>query len=70
MLRMDIRINIKLRATCSSSIRKYSKTYSAQKYRKNITPATFPNENLINATLSEVLGQILKDQALLDCLIN
>jgi len=41
-----------------------------KKKRKNITPVSFPNENLINAVISEILGQILTDQDLIVCLIN
>jgi len=65
---MDIRVKSKLRATCINKDKKYSNTYSASKNRKGITPATFPNENLLNANLSEILGQLFTDQALLSCL--
>ena len=68
MPKMDISVKAKLRATCINNGEKYSKTYSAQKYRKSINPATFPNEKLLNAVISEVLGQMFTDQVLLTCL--
>ena len=68
--RMDVRINSKIQATCKNNGKQYSKTFSAQKNRKGITPATFPNENLLNAALSEILGRMFTDQALIACLIS
>ena len=66
--RMDVRVNSKIQATCKNNGKQYSKTFSAQKNRKGITPTTFPNENLLNAALSEILRQILTNEALLVCL--
>ena len=66
--RMDVRVNSKIKATCKNNGKQYSKTFSAQKNRKGITPTTFPNENLLNAALSEILRQILTNEALLVCL--
>ena len=63
--RMDVRVNSKIQATCKNNGKQYSKTFSAQKNRKGITPTTFPNENLLNAALSEILRLILTDEALL-----
>ena len=68
--RMDVRVNSKIQATCKNNGKQYSKTFSAQKNRKGITPATFPNENLLNAALSETLGRMFTDQALIACLIS
>ena len=68
--RMDVRVKAKMQATCKNNDKNVFKTFSAQKSRKGITPATFPNENLLNATLSGILRQILTDEALLTCLIN
>ena len=67
---MDVRVNSKIQATCKNNGKQYSKTFSAQKNRKGITPATFPNENLLNAALSETLGRMFTDQALIACLIS
>ena len=68
--RMDVRVNSKIQATCKNNGKQYSKTFSAQKNRKDITPATFPNENLLNAALSEMLGRMFTNQALIACLIS
>ena len=67
---MDVRVRAKLKATCTNGDETYSNTYSSKNNRRNITPATFPNENLLNATLSKILGRMLTDQALLNCLAN
>jgi len=66
--RMDVWVKAKLRATCNNKGKKYSNIYSSKKNRRGITPATFPNENLLNANLSEILGQLFTDPALLACL--
>jgi uncharacterized lipoprotein YajG len=68
--RMNVRVKTSLRATCHNNGRKYSKLYSARKSRIGITPATFPNENLLNASLSELLGEMFRDKALLSCLVG
>jgi uncharacterized lipoprotein YajG len=67
---MDVRVKTNLRATCNNNGQKYSNLYSAKKSRIGITPATFPNENLLNASLSELLGKMFRDKALLSCLIE
>lgn len=67
--RMNIRVQARLRAICSNNGKKYSKTYSSKKNRIGITPAAFPNENLLNANLSELLRKIFTDENLLSCLI-
>ena len=67
---MNVRVKTNLRATCDNNGRKYSNIYTAKKSRTGITPATFPNENLLNATLSEILGEMFTDQALLTCLVK
>ncbi len=66
--RMDVKVQAKLRASCNNNGKKYSNTYSGQKKRDGITPATFPNENLLNANLSEILAKVFTDDALLSCL--
>ncbi len=68
ILKMDIRVKTSLHASCYNKGKQYSKTFTSRKSRKGITPATFPNENLLNASLSELLGNMFKDQALLSCL--
>ena len=68
--RMNVRVKTNLRATCNNNGRKYSNLYSAKKNRIGITPATFPNEKLLNASLSELLEILFSDQALLSCLVE
>ena len=68
--RMNVRVKTSLRATCKNNGRKYSNLYFAKKSRIGITPATFPNENLLNASLSELLGEMFRDKALLSCLVE
>jgi uncharacterized lipoprotein YajG len=68
--RMDVRVKTNIRATCNNNGQKYSNLYSAKKFRIGITLSTFPNENLLNASLSETLGKMFRDQALLSCLIE
>jgi uncharacterized lipoprotein YajG len=67
--RMNVRVKTNLRATCNNNEKKYSNLYTSKKSRIGITPATFPNENLLNASLSELLGKMFRDKALLSCLI-
>jgi hypothetical protein len=40
------------------------------KSRIGIPHATFPNENLLNATLSEISGEMFRDKTLLFCLVE
>jgi uncharacterized lipoprotein YajG len=68
--RMDVRVKTNLRATCNNNGQKYTNIYSAKKSRTGITLSTFPNENLLNASLSELLGKMFRDKALLYCLIE
>ena len=68
--RMNVKVKTNLRATCINKGRKYSNLYSAKKNRIGITPANFPNEKLLNASLSELLGKMFRDNALLSCLIE
>jgi uncharacterized lipoprotein YajG len=66
--RMNVRVKTNLRATCNNNGRKYSHLYSTKINRIGIPPTTFPNENLLNDCLSELLGEMFSDQALLSCL--
>jgi uncharacterized lipoprotein YajG len=68
--RMDVRVKTNLRATCNNNGQKYSNLYFTKISRFGITPSTFPNENLLNASLSQLLGKMFRDNALLSCLIE
>ena len=67
---MNVRIKANLRATCNNIDQKYSSLHSAKKNSIGITPATFPNENMLNASLSELLGKLFTNQAILFCLVE
>ena len=67
---MDVNVQAKLRAACLNNRQKYSNIYFSKKNRIAITPTTFPNENLINANLSELLRKVFTDTQLLTCLSN
>ena len=65
---IDVRVQAAFRAYCINEVNSYSKTYSYEK-KLNSTPAsTFPNENLINGTLSETLKKMFEDENLIACL--
>ena len=65
---LGVKVQAVLRATCKNEGRRYQNIYKANRSKKNIAPATFPNEKLVNATLSESLRLMFNDGALLDCL--
>ena len=65
---LNIRVQAALQAHCNDGEKGYSRTYSYEK-KLNLAPAsTFPNENLINDTLSETLKNMFEDEKLLSCL--
>ncbi len=65
---LGVKVQAILRATCKNEGRSYHNVYKANKSKNDISPATFPNERLVNATLSESLRMMFHDVALLDCL--
>jgi uncharacterized lipoprotein YajG len=68
--RMDLRVKTEIKATCQNSGESLSKSYTSRKKRTDINPATFPNEKLLNASLSEVMGDIFSDPSLIACLTH
>ena len=66
--KMNIRVKTDLKAICQNQNKRISKGFTSKKMRSDITPATFPNEKLLNACLSEVLGKIFTDAEILACL--
>ncbi len=66
--RMGIKIDAVLRAHCNNKGRTYKGTYRERLTRKPITPASFPNETLVNASLSGTLKKMFLDDRLLKCL--
>ena len=65
---LGVKVQAILRATCKNEGRSYHNVYKANKSKNDISPATFPNERLVNATLSESLRMMFHDVTLLDCL--
>ena len=65
---LNIRVQATLRAHCIDSEANYSKTYSHEKQLTSAPASTFPNENLINNTLSETLKKMFGDRKLISCL--
>jgi uncharacterized lipoprotein YajG len=66
--RMNIKVKAEIRATCQNKGKIFKKNFTSKKSRSDITPATFPNEKLINANLSEIMGKIFSDPSLISCL--
>jgi uncharacterized lipoprotein YajG len=67
---MNLKIKTDVRATCKNKENNFSKNYTSRKKRSGIPPATFPNEKLLNASLSEIMGKIFSDPALISCLTH
>ena len=68
--RMNVQIKADVKATCQNQEKRLSKIFTAKKKRFGITPATFPNEKLLNASLSEIMGKIFSDPSLIACLVQ
>ena len=65
---LKVRVQAALRARCTNTGENYSRTYSYQKHLNSVPASTFPNENLINDTLSETLKKMFEDEKLISCL--
>ena len=65
---LNIRVQTALRGRCINRGKSYFKTYSYEKQLNSAPVSTFPNENLINETLSETLKKMFKDKKLISCL--
>jgi uncharacterized lipoprotein YajG len=68
--RMSIKVKADIKATCQNKGKNLSKIFTSRKTRSDIAPATFPNEKLLNASLSEIIGEIFSDPSLLACLTH
>ena len=66
--RLGIKVDAVLRAHCNNRERTYKETYKERLTRKPISPASFPNETLVNASLSGTLKKMFLDDRLLKCL--
>ena len=65
---LNIRVQTALRGRCINRGKSYFKTYSYEKQLNSAPVSTFPNENLINDTLSETLKKMFEDEKLVSCL--
>lgn len=64
----NIQVRADIKATCQNKGKKFSKTFTSKKKRADISPATFPNEKILNNALSEIMGEIFSDSPLIACL--
>ena len=67
---MNVQVKADVRATCQNQEKRLSKIFTSKKKRFDITPATFPNEKLLNASLSEIMGKIFSNPSLIACLVQ
>ena len=66
----NVRVQAALRGHCVNRRKSYAKTYSYEKQFNSAPASTFPNENLINDTLSETLKKMFEDENLIFCLVQ
>ena len=66
--KINIRVKVVLRATCMNQRKRFSKSFTSRKSRNGISSASFPNESLLNDTISETMGTIFRDSSLITCL--
>ncbi|MFQ5450547.1 MAG: YajG family lipoprotein [Nitrospinaceae bacterium] len=69
---MGVKVHVQFRATCenknSTPPSVYKKSFSGNRNRDPIPPTSFPNEKMVNDTISGVLGKLFADRKLLHCL--
>jgi len=65
---LNVRVQAALRAHCTNRRKSYSKTYNYEKQLNSAPASTFPNEKLINSTLSATLKKMFEDKKLIFCL--
>ena len=68
--RMNVQVKADVRATCQNQEKRLSKIFTSKKKRFDITPTTFPNEKLLNTSLSEIMGKIFSNPSLIACLVQ
>jgi hypothetical protein len=68
--RRGVKVDATLRAHCDNKGQTYGKVYREQLTRNPINPASFPNETLVNASLSGTLKKMFLDDQLLKCLAH
>lgn len=65
---LDIHVKAGVKASCTNKEIEFHKKFIAKKKRSGITPASFPNENLLNACLSEIMGKLFTHPSIIACL--
>ncbi len=65
---MNIQIKADAKATCQNQGKELSRVFTTRISRSNITPTSCPNEMLLNDCLSELMGKVFNDPALIACL--
>lgn len=68
--RRGVKVDATLRAHCNNKGQTYKKVYRERLSRNPINPASFPNEILVNASLSGTLNKMFLDNRLLKCLAH
>jgi len=66
---LGVKVDAILRAHCANKGQTYRKTYRERLTRNPIAPTSFPNETLVNASLSGALKKMFSDDQLLKCLV-
>lgn len=66
--KINIQVKADIKATCNNKGKRVSKNFSSRKNRSGISPASFPNESLLNDNLSEIMGEIFTDPSVISCL--
>jgi len=64
---LNIQVKADIKVTCSNK-NKVSRKFSSRKNRSGLSPASFPNESLINNNLSEIMGKVFIDPSIIACL--
>ena len=66
--KINIQVKADIKVICKNQGKRTSKNFSSKKNRSGISPASFPNENLLNNNLSEIMGEIFNDPSIISCL--
>ena len=66
--KINIQVKADIKAICNNQGKRVSKNFSSRKNRSGISPASFPNESLLNDNLSEIMGKIFSDPSIISCL--
>ncbi len=65
---LGVKVGAVLRAHCNNKNQTYRMEYRERLTRNPIAPTSFPNETLVNASLSGALKKMFSDDRLLNCL--